>query len=167
MDEYLDQFRVHKEEVLYKRLLKDSYYNDRELEFQEAKLKFLIFMSQKKRTNEEIIEFLKPFESWIKSRLESIQLIKLSSNEIELTKKKIDELKASGKQIRASIKIQETQWKSIKKDWERNNKSKAKQSSLVGQTSEERYNGIEVWNPEEAIKEMEETEVESETNIEE
>lgn len=167
LDEYLDQFRVHKEEVLYKRLVKDSYYNDRELEFQEAKLKFLIFMSQKKRTNEEIIEFLKPFESWIKSRLESIQLIKLSSNEIELTKKKIEELKASGKQIRAAIKTQETQWKTIKKNWERNNKSKAKQSSLVGQTSDERYNGIEVWNPEEAIKEMEESEVESETNTEE
>jgi hypothetical protein len=84
-----------------------------------------------------------------------------------LTKKKIEELKASGKQIRSSIKIQETQWKAIKKDWERNNKSKAKQSSLVGQTPEERYNGIEVWNPEEAIKEMEETVVESETNTEE
>jgi hypothetical protein len=146
------------EEVLLRRLLKDSFYNDRELEFLEAKLKFLIFMSQKKRNNEEIIEFLKQFVQWIKNRLESIQLIKLSSNEIELTKQKIIEAKQKAKDIRKAIKDQEIICKKVAKDWARNTKKTTKQSSLLVGGSEGSYNGIQIWNPEEYLEKEEITE---------
>ena len=156
IEEYLDQFKVHMEEVLLRRLLKDEFYNDRELEFLEAKLKFLIFMSQKKRTNEEIIEFLKQFVTWIKNRLESIQLIKLSSNEIELTKQKILECKQKAKDIRKAIKEQEIKCKKVAKDWARNNKKTTKQSSLMGSGNEGTFNGIPIWNPEEYLEKEQE-----------
>ena len=167
VEEYLDQFKVHMEEVLLRRLMKDSFYNDRELEFLEAKLKFLVFMSQKKRTNEEIIEFLKQFVQWIKNRLESIQLIKLSSNEIELTKQKILEAKQKAKDIRKAIKDQEIVCKKVAKDWARNTKKTTKQSSLLVGGNEGSYNGIQIWNPEEYLEkeesiENEEVEEESE-----
>jgi len=152
VEEYLDQFRVHKEEVLLKRLIKDAFYNDRELEFLEAKLKFLIFMSQKKRDNDEIITFLKPFATWIKNRLEAIPLIKLSSNEIELTKQKILEAKQKAKDLKKSIKDQEIIWKKIAKDWSRLTKKTTKQTSLMGSGSEGSYNGIQIWNPEEYLE---------------
>ena len=155
VEEYLDQFKVHMEEVLLRRLLKDSFYNDRELEFLEAKLKFLIFMSQKKRNNEEIIEFLKQFVQWIKNRLESIQLIKLSSNEIELTKQKIIEAKQKAKDIRKAIKDQEIICKRVAKDWARNTKKTTKQSSLLMGGNEGSYNGIQIWNPEEYLEKEE------------
>jgi DNA gyrase/topoisomerase IV subunit A len=155
VEEYLDQFKVHMEEVLLRRLLKDAFYNDRELEFLEAKLKFLVFMSQKKRTNEEIIEFLKQFIQWIKNRLESIQLIKLSSNEIELTKQKIIEAKQKAKDIRKAIKDQEIICKKVAKDWARNTKKTTKQSSLLVGGSEGSYNGIQIWNPEEYLEKEE------------
>jgi len=155
VEEYLDQFKVHMEEVLLRRLMKDAFYNDRELEFLEAKLKFLVFMSQKKRTNEEILEFLKQFVQWIKNRLESIQLIKLSSNEIEITKEKIIEAKQKAKDIRKSIKDQEIVCKKVAKDWARNTKKTTKQSSLLVGGNEGSYNGIQIWNPEEYLEKEE------------
>jgi DNA gyrase/topoisomerase IV subunit A len=166
VEEYLDQFKVHMEEVLLRRLIKDSFYNDRELEFLEAKLKFLIFMSQKKRSNEEIIEFLKDFVQWIKNRLESIQLIKLSSNEIELTKQKIIEAKQKAKDIRKAIKDQEIICKKVAKDWSRNTKKTTKQSSLLVGGNEGSYNGIQIWSPEEYLEKeetAENTELEEDT----
>jgi DNA gyrase/topoisomerase IV subunit A len=156
IEEYLDQFKVHMEEVLLRRLMKDSFYNDRELEFLEAKLKFLIFMSQKKRTNEEIIDFLKQFITWIKNRLESIQLIKLSSNEIELTKQKILECKQKAKDIRKAIKDQELKCKKVAKDWARDNKKTTKQSSLLSGGNEGTFNGIAIWSPEEYLEKEQE-----------
>lgn len=167
--EYLDQFRVHREEVFYKRLVKDSEYNYRELEFQEAKLQFLIFMQGKKRLNDEILAFLKPYDNWIKSRLESIVLVKLSEKEIELTKQKIEELKNSGKELKKEIKAQESNWKKTKKEWESTSKSKLKQSTLMAESLPGSFNGIEIWNPEEALEEIatnEESELEDseETN---
>jgi len=151
IQEYLDQFRVHREEVIYKRLVKDLFYNDRELAFQEAKLKFLVFMQGKKRLNDEIIEFLKPFDFWIKSRLESITLVKLSEKEIELTKTKIEELKATALQIKSSMKDQANKWASIKKSWEVAAKAKPKQSTLMLEVAGENFDGIEIWNPEDAM----------------
>jgi len=151
IQEYLDQFRVHREEVVYRRIVKDLYYNDREISFQEAKLKFLVFMQGKKRLNDEIIEFLKQFELWIRSRLESIVLVKLSEKEIEETKKKIAELKELAIELKKNMKEQESNWRRIKKSWESSTRSKPKQSALISGNISETLDGIEIWNPEEAM----------------
>lgn len=151
IQEYLDQFRVHREEVLYKRFVKDLYYNDREIAFHEAKLKFLVFMQGKKRLNDEIVEFLKQFDSWIRTRLESIALVKLSEKEIEETKRKIAELKDFAVELKKGMKEQESNWKRIKKAWEASTKSKPKQSALITGSISETLDGIEIWNPEEAM----------------
>jgi DNA gyrase/topoisomerase IV subunit A len=174
VEEYLEQFSVHKEEVLFKRISKDGYYNDRELEFFEAKLKFLNYMMQKKRTAEEITEFLKPFVPWIRTRLESIPLIKLSSNEVEITKTKIEECKNEAKSIKIKVKEQELKWKSALKVWNLVSKKNLKQSSLMIEGGNEgSYNGIQIWNPEEYLQEEEkiltgdeENETDEETNQE-
>jgi DNA gyrase/topoisomerase IV subunit A len=156
IEEYLDQFRVHMEEVLLKRLVRDAFYNERELEFLEAKLKFLVFMSQKKRDNEEIIDFLKQFETWIRNRLESIQLIKLSTNEIEITKRKIEEAKQRAKDIKKLIKEQEVKVNKIAKDWTRNTKGTVKKSSLLMDSQGGSFNGIQIWNPDEYLEKEQE-----------
>ena len=91
--EYLDHFRGHLEYVKLKRLIRDELDYSRELAFLEAKLKFLNFMVAKKRKNDEILEFLGEYESWISSRLQRIEAVKLSIDHIKQTQIDIQELK--------------------------------------------------------------------------
>ena len=98
-------------------------------------------------------EFLKQFQTWIKNRLEAIPLIKLSSNEIEITKQKIEETKKSGKEIKSAIKEQEIIVKKVIKEWNRLSKNTIKQSSLIMNSVSDTFNGIQVWNPEDHIEE--------------
>jgi len=129
---------------------------------------------QKKRTADEILEFLKPFAPWIRSRLESIPLVKLSSNEVEITKNKIEECKEQAKSLKIKVKEQELKWKSALKVWNAVSKKNLKQSSLmVDGGNEGSYNGIQIWNPEEYLQEEEkiltgdeENETDEETNQE-
>lgn len=111
--EYLDSFRVHLEEVRLKRLKKDDLDLRANLEFLEAKLKFLIFMSQKKRTNKEILTFLDGFVKWISQKLSAIQIVKLSADHIKETEEEIKRIKAEIKRVQAEIKKQEVVVKKI------------------------------------------------------
>jgi DNA gyrase/topoisomerase IV subunit A len=105
--EYLDSFKVHLEEVKLKRLRRDEVNLKADLEFLEAKLKFLIFMSQKKRTNQEIVTFLDGFVKWISQKLSSIQIIKLSADHIKETEEEIKRIKSEIKRVQSEIKKQE------------------------------------------------------------
>ncbi len=111
--EYLDSFKIHLETVKLKRLRKDLENFKYDLEFLEAKLKFLIFMSQKKRNNKEIEEFLSQFSSRISTRLSGIQIIKLSSDHILETQKEIERIKKLISETQKLIKEQETVVKKI------------------------------------------------------
>jgi len=128
--EYLDAFRIHLEQVRLKRLIKDEKDLVLDLEFLEAKLKFLIFMSQKKRANSEIIDFLKQFTSWISQKLSKIEIIKLSSDHIKETEELIKKIKNQIKEVRAQIKKQEAVVKKIIAD-----SKKIKSASLMPSTS--------------------------------
>ena len=111
--EYLDSFRIHLEEVRLRRLKKDEVDLRMDLEFLEAKLKFLIFMSQKKRTNSEIVQFLSGFAKWISQKLSAIQIIKLSADHIKETEDEIKRIKSEIKRVQAEIKKQEVVVKKI------------------------------------------------------
>jgi hypothetical protein len=105
--EYLDHFRGHLELVKLKRLMKDLSDYSKELQFLEAKLKFLNFMISKKRTNDEIISCLGEFENWISQRLQRIEIIRLSSDHIKQTEIDIKEIKEKIAQAKKSVKDQE------------------------------------------------------------
>lgn len=100
---YLDSFKVHLENVRLKRLMKDEVDLNLDLEFLEAKLKFLIFMSQKKRQNKEIVEFLGKFNKWISTRLSQIQIVKLSSDHIKETEDMIKDIKKRIQETKEAI----------------------------------------------------------------
>lgn len=104
--EYLDSFKIHLETVRLNRMIRDEENFREDLEFLEAKLKFLIFMSQKKRTNHEIEAFLSQFPPRISARLSSIQIVKLSEDHIEETRKEIERIKSKIKETMSLIKIQ-------------------------------------------------------------
>lgn len=105
---YLEEFKFHLEQVKLKRLNRDVQNLVTELEFLEAKLKFLIYMSDSKRKNEEILEFLTQFNKSIFGRLASIQLIKLSTNHIVETQEEIKFIKEKIKETQKDIKVQES-----------------------------------------------------------
>lgn len=149
--EYLDSFKVHLEEVKLKRMMRDELNFRDELSFLEAKLKFLIFMSQKKRANREIEEFLAQFSQKISHRLSLIQIIKLSDDHIEETRKEIEKIKLSLKETQAKIKIQKKVVDSLLKT------TKAKKSSQLMVTSTKApkiIDGVEVFTISEEDEEV-------------
>lgn len=111
--EYLDAFKIHLETVKLRRILKDFENLKLDLEFLEAKLKFLIFMSQKKRTNDEILNFISQFASWISNKLSHIQIIKLSSDHISEIESEIKKTKLLIKESQTMLKKQESIVKSL------------------------------------------------------
>ena len=150
--EYLDAFKIHLETVKLRRLAKDVENLKFDLEFLEAKLKFLIFMSQKKRTNEEITTFLSQFVSWISAKLSHIQIVKLSSDHIVETEAEIKRIKQLIKETQALIKKQEAVVKILGPI-----KLKGKSTSLIPLGSEPlRINtDIEIFTPEEVDEDSE------------
>lgn len=104
--EYLDAFKVHLETIRLNRLVRDEEDYKDDLEFLEAKLKFLIFMSQKKRSAKEIEDFLSQFNLKISVRLSAIQIVKLSEDHIKETRDEIERIKGKIKETQALIREQ-------------------------------------------------------------
>jgi DNA gyrase/topoisomerase IV subunit A len=162
LEDYIEDFIVHREKTILKRLERDLVYLDSELEFLEAKLQFLIFMSEKKRDSEEVSLFLSKFKKEIVRRLESISLIKLTKDEINKTKEEINSCKSSIKIKHQEIKEQNKKYKESEKNNSIKERKSSRKTSLMGETKDEYHDGIRIWNPED-----EETEEEQlETNIE-
>lgn len=159
IEEYLEEFSIHRELVILRRMSKDLDYSVANLEFLEAKLKFLIFMSEKKRTNIEISEFLSQFTPKIKTRLESISLTKLNVEEIKSIRDEIKESKSEIVRIKKTVQDQAKKYDKILKESEKNPNKKSRKTSLLGDSTDNEYfNGIKIWNPEEEFVE----EIESE-----
>jgi hypothetical protein len=161
--DYLNDFRVQKETVILKRIIRNNDNNAEELNYLEAKLKFLEWMLGSKRKNDEILKWLSSWENKISSRLSKIELIKLSPEEILLTKKSIEEYKKTISDTNKMIKKQEITLNDIKKKLVINVKTVTKSSALIPQLDTEYANGIEIWSPEEE----EETEEEYDENVKE
>ena len=144
--EYLDAFKIHLETVRLRRIKKDFENLEYDLEFLEAKLKFLIFMSQKKRTNDEITNFLSQFVSWISSKLSHIQIVKLSSDHIVEIEAEIKRIKQLIKETKILIKKQELVVKSLGQI-----KIKSRSASLmpIGSEPLKINTDIEIFSPEE------------------
>jgi DNA topoisomerase-2 len=160
LEEYLSDFSVHREETILKRFQKDLEYLQFNMEYGEAKLKFLIFMSEKKRGVKEVEEFLRLYKKEISRKLESISLTKLTKEEINKTKEEINSHKSDIKNKNIEIKKQTSKFKEIKKENSLRSKGGKKTISLLESSSqtEEYHNGIKIWNPEEEIKEDQEQE---------
>lgn len=160
LEEYLDDFLVHRENNILKRFQKDLEYLEFDLEYLEAKLKFLLFMSEKKRTAEEVEKFLSEYKKEISRKLEAISLTRLTKEEINRTKEEIIQRKAAIKDKNAQIKKQTIRFKEIQKENSSRSKKGKRTTSLLETSpkAEEYHNGIRIWNPEEEILEEEKQE---------
>lgn len=163
IEDYLEDFIVHRELTILKRFERDLLYLQNDLEFLEAKLKFLTFMSDKKRSSEEVDKFLSSYKREISRRLESIPLTKLTKEEIIKTSEEIKSIKEAIKNKIQEIKVQKTKSKGAEKYHASLGRKNSKTTSLLGDVKEEFHNGIRIFDLEEIEEETEET---TELNIE-
>jgi DNA topoisomerase-2 len=163
IEDYLEDFIVHRELTILKRFERDLLYLQNDLEFLEAKLKFLTFMSDKKRSSDEVNVFLSSYKREISRRLESISLTKLTKDEIIKTSEEIKSIKESIKNKIQEIKVQKTKSKGAEKYHASLGRKNSKTTSLLGDVKEEFHNGIRIFDLEEIEEETEET---TELNIE-
>jgi hypothetical protein len=142
--EYLDHFKQHLELVKLKRIVRDNEDNLKELSFLEAKLLFLDFMIEKKRKNDEILKFLSGFPSWVSSRLQRIEIVKLSPEYIKETKNAIDSIKKEIEKVKKAISVQEKVYSKASEEVEKlgDSASKKIQNSLFETQHDD---GIEIF----------------------
>lgn len=103
ISEYLNNYKEYKNIINEKDLKYNINKNVLETVYLKTKLKFLEFMIEKTRTEEEINIFLKPHDSYISSRLDNIKLRLLSKEEIERTEKLIAETEQNTKKLRDDL----------------------------------------------------------------
>ena len=157
IEDYLEDFMVHKERTILKRFERDLLYLQGDLEFLEAKLKFLTFMSDKKRSADEVNDFLSKYKKEISRRLESISLTKLTKEEIIKTSEEIKSIKESIKNKILEIKAQKAKLQGAEKYNSSLDRRNSKTTSLMGDVKDDFHNGIRIFDPEEIEEELEET----------
>ena len=159
IEDYLEEFILHREGTILKRYERDLIYLSDELEYLEAKLQFLLFMSDKKRSIDEVQGFLSKYRKEISRRLESISLVKLNKEEIIKTSGEINSIKIDIKNKNQEIKDQKNKLKLAEKLNSTLSKKSSKATSLLGEVKEEFHDGIRIFDPEEMEEEQEETEL--------
>jgi DNA topoisomerase-2 len=157
IEDYLEDFMVHKERTILKRFERDLLYLQGDLEFLEAKLKFLTFMSDKKRSADEVNDFLSKYKKEISRRLESISLTKLTKDEIIKTSEEIKSIKEAIKNKILEIKAQKAKLQGAEKYNSSLDRRNSKTTSLMGDVKDDFHNGIRIFDPEEIEEELEET----------
>jgi hypothetical protein len=123
-------------------------------------------MSEKRRTSQEVTDFLTPFKKEISRRLESISLTKLTKEEIEKTNQEINSCKSDIKNKNNEIKSQKSKVLNIEKEHNKLSKKSSKTTSLMSETKDEFHNGIRIWDAENEIQSEMDQELETNTENE-
>lgn len=124
-----------------------------ELEFNRAKKAFITFILQKKRTNEEIDEFLKPYDGTVKDRLVNLTSRKFTKDELSQTTAKIKELERDLKKKERELKKAKAVFERAKDPTlKRGVKSKRVKSNLLEDEEFDVINGINVWQGEDIVE---------------
>lgn len=89
--DYLDEFRLHRERVILKKMQHDIKQDNQELAYLRAKLLFLRFMMERKRQLSEIKTFIAGYGHETRRRLDSIKLTQLAPETATETERQIAE----------------------------------------------------------------------------
>lgn len=106
IEDYLDDFRNYREFLYLEKMEYDLIVLDSELEYLLARKKYLEFMMEKKRKQDEIESFLSKYSKEIYSRLDSLKLRFLNSEYLKITISKIEEYKKDIKNKNKDIENQ-------------------------------------------------------------
>ena len=145
IEDYLTDYKIRITEINYKEgvyLYDVTTFN---LEYEEAKLKFLKYMLVKKRTRKEVITFINKFDQKISSKLDAIRLSVLTNESISECEQKIEELKNTKKKYNiAKIKLKKI-FDTANKKFKITGKINTTNNALFESDAPEEIDGIEVF----------------------
>jgi topoisomerase IV subunit A len=149
VEQYLEDYKWQVKRLLWKNTEWEKNWLSKELVFNIAKEELINFIIVKKRSVEEIDEFLKPYDSDIKTRLEGLTSKKFTKDELVSTKAKI-------KELTTNLKIKEKDLARVKKDFDslldptlaRGLSSKKTTIDLFDTDDIEEFQGVTIWNGE-------------------
>ena len=161
VEHYLDDYTWQIKRLAYNNSLYERDFLSDELLFNEAKKQFINFILEKTRTTVEIDEFLKPYNSDIKDRLERLTSKKFTSNELTDNIQKIKQLKTDLKNKEAELKHNKKEFDLLKDPTlKRGINSKKVNTNLFDLEDIKEIDGIYIWNAdysnEEKIEEVDE-----------
>lgn len=146
---YLDEFRIHQQRVIYKKMLYELQVSNDELEFLEAKVLFMKFMMEKKRKHEEVKQWLSKYKPKIRQRLDAIRLTMLTTEHLKETEELIKETIAQIKLQQKEAEKQLAKCKGLERGFKGKGKvSMEKAVSLLDDLGiPHAVDGIEIYNP--------------------
>lgn len=106
LEDYFLDFWKHNEKTILQHLWWSFNQKTSELEFLEAKLKYLEFVMKTKRTQNDIDEFLEQFSKHIATRLDSLKIRLLNIDEVKKTQDAITEQKKAVKEVNKQVQEQ-------------------------------------------------------------
>jgi DNA gyrase/topoisomerase IV subunit A len=147
---YLDEFRIHQQRVIYKKMVYDLAVSNDELEYLRAKVLFMKFMMERKRKREEVKNWMSNYKPKIRMRLDNIKLTMLTTEHLKETEDQIKEMiqKIKGQEVECAKQL--AKCKSLEKGFK--GKGKVSMESTVSILDEigipQLLDGIEVYNAE-------------------
>jgi hypothetical protein len=160
VEQYLDDYLWQIKRLAYTQSLYERDFLSRELIFTKAKEQFINFILKKKRSVFEIDEFLKPYETELKDRLERLTSKKFTEDELIVTDQKIKELTNDLKDKEKELKhVKSEFYNAIDPTLKRGITSKKVKTNLFDAGDINEIDGIFIWSGEDVFdKEKEEEE---------
>jgi len=152
VEQYLDNYQWQLKRLAYNKSLYERNFLLKELEFNKVKEQFINFILLKKRSVNEIDEFIKLYESNIKDRLERLTSKKFTKDELIETSQKIKELIIELKEKEKELKQSKSNFNKIEDPTLKIGISSKKINSNLFDTSDiDEIDGICIWNGEDVI----------------
>jgi hypothetical protein len=148
IEDYIEDFKYRRAQLRLKRAEHFLQEANDELEFARCKEKYLVYMLECQRKEEEVDKFLLNVtkNSRVKRRLESIYLRSLNAQELERTRKEIAKLETERVTMSAEVNLaQEALVLLVDTATSRGTASKSTKGTNLFEDEEE-IDGIEVWN---------------------
>lgn len=149
LSDYLDEFKVHRQRVIHRKMEYDLSVMNDELDYLRAKLAFLRFMMAKKRKNEEIKLWMKDYSQKIRSRLDNIKLTALTEETVRETEVAIQDMIRSIAEQKKTVSVQLAVTKQVEKDFKGKGKVAMAKASPLFDAPVQSLDGIELFAPEE------------------
>lgn len=165
ISDYLDEFRVHRERVIYKKMVYNLLVNNEELDFLRAKVLFMKFMMEKKRKHDEVKTWMTSYNQKIRTRLDNIKLTSLTAEHLKQTEEDIVKMEVEIKRMKVENEKQLKKCVTMEKIFKGKGViSLAKNTDLLEDVGINlHFDGVELYS---ATEEVEEEASEEESTIE-
>jgi DNA gyrase/topoisomerase IV subunit A len=110
VEQYLEDYKWQVVRLKFKNTLYERDKTCFELEFNEAKMKFILFILEKQRTEDEVVKWLKPYKKEIIEKLERLTARKCTTDELFATSGAISGLKIALKEKEKELKVAEKEF---------------------------------------------------------